>query len=370
METESTQKASSPGIPWSVTGLVRHVSCALNGLRYRKLRVKRLYLEVTHRCNLRCIACYTMAGSEKPDALTLEERRSVVLQAKEMGAQIVSLSGSGEPLLYKDLFGLVDFIRQLGMRVVMFTNGTLIDARTADFLMTREMVVYFQLPALTPQIVDRMTGKKNTHVWVEHSYQCDGARRTVTIPAGLKHLLDVQQARGKQNLVRVEALITRVNHACLPDVARFSRDLGLGLHPETPVLAGRALENYPEISLRGCEYRHLYETLRNILGQDYMVAHRTHQCAVEKNPVVWTNGEVAFCASRGGGQVGNVRNAALRQLFARARKLKRKQDRRVVQRDRKSKFFHTCSSRQYYEVRHGLSCECQTRSGVVPKRLC
>ena len=357
METESTHKASSPGILWSLTGSVRRLSCALNGLRYRKLRAKRLYLEVTHRCNLCCIACCTMAGSEKPDTLTIEERRSVVLQAKEMGVQVVSLSGSGEPLLYKDLFSLVDFIRQLDMQVVMFTNGTLIDARTADFLITREMVVYFQLPALARQIVDRMTGKKNTHVWVEHTYQCDGARRTVTIPAGLKHLLDVQQARGKQNLVRLEALITRVNHTCLPDVARFSSDLGLGLHMETPLLAGRALESCHEIILRDREYHQLYETLVKILGRDYLAAHRTHQCVVEKNPVVWTNGEVAFCASRGGGQVGNVRDATLRHLFARAIKLKRKQDRRVERRDKKSRFFHTCSSRQYYEARHGLSCE-------------
>jgi len=132
----------------------------LSRLRGRRLRASRLYLEVTHRCNLRCIACYTTAGAEKPDALSLEERKSVVAQAARMGAKVVSLSGSGEPLLYGDLFPLVDYILNLGMRVVMFTNGTVVDAEVARSLIARDVVVYFQLPSLRPEVLDRVTGRK------------------------------------------------------------------------------------------------------------------------------------------------------------------------------------------------------------------
>ncbi len=68
---------------------------------HRPPKVRMLYLEVTHRCNARCIACYTKAGKEKPDVLTLEEKKSVIFQARALGAKTVSLSGSGEPLLYE-----------------------------------------------------------------------------------------------------------------------------------------------------------------------------------------------------------------------------------------------------------------------------
>ena len=94
-------------------------------------KVRMLYLEVTHHCNARCITCYTKAGQEKKDVLTLDEKKSVVRQAKELGARTVSLSGSGEPLLYPHLFDLIGFIRQLDMQVVMFTNGTVLNEETA-----------------------------------------------------------------------------------------------------------------------------------------------------------------------------------------------------------------------------------------------
>jgi len=299
----------------------------LSRLRGRRLRASRLYLEVTHRCNLRCIACYTTAGAEKPDAL------------------------------YGDLFPLVDYILNLGMRVVMFTNGTVVDAEVARSLIARDVVVYFQLPSLRPEVLDRVTGRKGTHVWVDYPCRSGQAGSTARIPAGLKHLLDEQAAQGKDGLVRLETLITRVNHESIPDVARFAGALSLGLHLETPVFKGRAIDNYREIALGVSEYRRLYEALREILGREFMEAHRTHRCVVERNPVVWTNGDVAFCSSRGGGRVGNVRDAPLRELFARARRLKRREDRRLAGRCRQGRYFHTCTSRRYHEARHGLPCE-------------
>jgi len=132
-------------------------------------KVRMLYLEVTHRCNARCITCYTKAGKEKEDVLTLDEKKSVVRQAKELGARVISLSGSGEPLLYPHLFDLIDFIRQLDMLVVIFTNGTVLDEKTAEFLIRKGVITYFKLFSLDPDIFDRMIGKERAYNWVPYS---------------------------------------------------------------------------------------------------------------------------------------------------------------------------------------------------------
>jgi radical SAM protein with 4Fe4S-binding SPASM domain len=87
--------------------------------------LKMVYYAITEGCNLRCPYCY--ASSEKclPGELTTAEACGVMDQAAEMGADLVVLTG-GEPMLRKDLFTVADHVRELGMRVNIITNGTLI----------------------------------------------------------------------------------------------------------------------------------------------------------------------------------------------------------------------------------------------------
>ncbi len=319
----------------------------------KRPRVRMLYLEVTHRCNARCISCYTGAGREKDDVLTPDEKKSVVRQAKQMGARTVSLSGSGEPLLYPHIFELVDFIRLQDMQVVMFTNGTTIDRACADRLIARNVITYFKLFSLDPDTFDRMMGKTNAYEWGSHTYSCGDASKTVCLPSGLKHLLDAQGAAGVAGLVRAESLITKLNRRTLPDVAQLCKDLNLVLHLETPVCAGRAIENYADIALDSAEYESLYHELVAILGEEYFRELRAHPCPVEHNPAVWTNGDIALCSSRPA-HVGNVRQASLESLFRKAQMRKRQEDRCLSQSDGEGRHFRTCPARQYYQMRHGI----------------
>jgi MoaA/NifB/PqqE/SkfB family radical SAM enzyme len=321
----------------------------------KRPKVRMLYLEVTHRCNACCPTCYTCAGQEKHDALSLEEQKSVVRQARQLGARAVSLSGSGEPLLYRDLFNLIEFIGQQEMQVVMFTNGTTIDARCADFLIGHQVITYFKLFSLDPDTCDRMMGKEKAYDWVTYSYQNDGTIREARIPNGLKCLLDAQATAGTTGLVRAESLITKMNRHTLPEVARLCKDMNLILHLETPVFAGRAIENYAQIALTDREYVALYRELVAILGEDYFNELRAHPCPVERNPVVWTNGDIGLCNSRPA-RIGNVRDFPLQTLFYRAQILKQREDRRLTARDSDSRYFRTCPARRYYQTKHGIRC--------------
>jgi MoaA/NifB/PqqE/SkfB family radical SAM enzyme len=335
----------------------RGILAPLAGKIWRVLRgkgsVKFLYLEVTHRCNLRCICCYTGAGSEKPDALTLAEQKSVVRQAQLMGARTVSLSGSGEPMLYGHIRELIDYIRWLGMRVTIFTNGTTLDRETADFLISRRVEMYFKLYSLAPAVVDRMVGRQNAYEWVD--YDCGDAGR-FRIPAGLKHLLDAMRNAGKKNLVGIEAVITRLNYSSLAEVARFTVVSGAMLYLETPIFSGRAIDNYEAIAISGDEYRRLYKELAGILGEEYFERHRRHPCPVERNPAVWTNGDIGFCSSRPA-NIGNVRETPLKKLFAMAQKEKQKQDASIAIEGLDGRCFRSCATRRYYETKHGIKCD-------------
>ncbi len=86
---------------------------------------------MTRRCNLKCIHCYSnSADIEYPDELTTEEGKKLVDDLAAFGSPVILFSG-GEPLLRKDLLELAQYATDKGMRAVISTNGTLITKEIA-----------------------------------------------------------------------------------------------------------------------------------------------------------------------------------------------------------------------------------------------
>jgi radical SAM protein with 4Fe4S-binding SPASM domain len=88
----------------------------------------------TGRCNLRCIHCYASAADRGANGqMDTAAGRQFISDLAEFGVPVILFSG-GEPLLRKDIFELAGFASAKGVRVALSTNGTLIDARTADII--------------------------------------------------------------------------------------------------------------------------------------------------------------------------------------------------------------------------------------------
>lgn len=88
-------------------------------------------MNLTKRCNLRCIHCYSNSNTEKADGeLTTEQVITVLEDLAAYGVKHVLFSG-GEPLTRGDIFELAHHAKSLGLRVTLSTNGTLITPRIA-----------------------------------------------------------------------------------------------------------------------------------------------------------------------------------------------------------------------------------------------
>ncbi len=86
---------------------------------------------VTNRCNLRCQHCYIDAEDKRyKEELTTDEAKKFITDLAEMEIPVLLLSG-GEPLIRSDIFELSKFAHDKGLRVVLSTNGTLINAEIA-----------------------------------------------------------------------------------------------------------------------------------------------------------------------------------------------------------------------------------------------
>lgn len=88
--------------------------------------------EITRKCNLNCVHC--RAGSDRgpyPDELDTPKCLEILDQIRNVGEPIIILTG-GEPLLREDVFDLAARGTEIGLRVVMATNGTLLTPGIVD----------------------------------------------------------------------------------------------------------------------------------------------------------------------------------------------------------------------------------------------
>ena len=92
--------------------------------------------ELTCRCNLRCVMCYTDCFNTPEKVrteLTTSEILRIMDEMKEAGLAELCLTG-GEPFARPDFFEIYEHAVRGGLIVTIFTNGTLITEEVADRL--------------------------------------------------------------------------------------------------------------------------------------------------------------------------------------------------------------------------------------------
>jgi Fe-coproporphyrin III synthase len=89
---------------------------------------------ITRTCNLRCVHCYSDSNAmQYPGELTWEQMQTVVEDLAAYQVPSLLLSG-GEPMIHPRFFDLVDRATELGLKLTISTNGTLITPEKAALL--------------------------------------------------------------------------------------------------------------------------------------------------------------------------------------------------------------------------------------------
>lgn len=101
--------------------------------------LKDLCFEVIQTCPNKCKFCSSNSSQDKTKIISLEQfKRTVMHFIKQGGIEEISISG-GEPFLHPDLFEMVKFCKENGIRTVVFTSGI---KRTSE--MSEEMIEYIK----------------------------------------------------------------------------------------------------------------------------------------------------------------------------------------------------------------------------------
>lgn len=116
--------------------------------------------ELTCRCNLRCVMCYTDCFNTPErlrQELTLPEILRIMDEIQEAGCLELSLTG-GEPLARKDFLDIYAYAKQKGFLVTVLTNGTLLTEKIVDYWACYPpMMIEISLHGLTRESFERIT---------------------------------------------------------------------------------------------------------------------------------------------------------------------------------------------------------------------
>ena len=128
----------------------------------RKNRVPlRVMFELTYNCNFKCKHCYVPPAYKreyKNRELKTKEVFAVLDQLKERGCFFLGFTG-GEPFLRKDIMDILEYAKQCGFEVIIYTNGSLITDKIANELSRiNPNKVDITIPAMSEAAFKRVTG--------------------------------------------------------------------------------------------------------------------------------------------------------------------------------------------------------------------
>jgi len=156
---ELSDLSSDKEVMATINALIRGVS--RHGLTAIKIGMP-LYVvfDVTSRCNLNCIHCYS---SKKQEEMTTSDVYHIIDMLHEAGTGIIDFGG-GEPLLRNDIFDILSYSKKSGLYTSISTNGTPLSTNCVNHLKTLNIDhVCISLDGKKPETHDHIRNKKGTY---------------------------------------------------------------------------------------------------------------------------------------------------------------------------------------------------------------
>ncbi len=265
------------------------------------MKTPRAELEVTKQCNLRCKSCLFSCHDALKNELTTTEIMHLIDEFSQMNCEWLKLTG-GEPLLRKDIFQIIDYAKDKGLKIRLNSNCELIDRKLARKLNVD--LVQVSVDGLE-KTNDWLRGKgtfKRTMDAIEYLVDND-----ITV-----HSNTVVTQHNKSELLE---LCNLLSSKCVCDLG-FSRMIN----------AGRGRDVYDKLHLSTLE---LMGVKPKLIGYAKLKGYSLSFCggfayfirncgASYYNPFVTSTGDVTPCCSiRKKVILGNVRNTSYIEIFRR-----------------------------------------------------
>jgi len=192
-----------------------------------------LALNMTSKCNYRCPYCFVGLKNLKssPDELTLSEKKRIIREAKASGAKELSMPGKGEPLADPDFWEILKEANQLGLWVVVYTNGFFLNEEKIKKLKEAQISLYIKVDTFDKSIYEVMVGKKNVFNTV---------RRNLDLL--LKYFHEPEIIEGKTiSRLGINSVVTIQSYKSIPEIYNWCKENTIYYTCRSPVKVGEEL---------------------------------------------------------------------------------------------------------------------------------
>jgi AdoMet-dependent heme synthase len=136
-------------------------------LYWKNSYIQKMHLELTYRCNFRCVHCYNATHGGAESEMSTAQWRSALEQLANLGCHTVTFTG-GEVFVRKDAIELMQAACEMGFSLLVNTNGSLINEAMMQrleplrpFLQMMEVSFY----GATADIHDTLARKPGSYIY-------------------------------------------------------------------------------------------------------------------------------------------------------------------------------------------------------------
>lgn len=270
-------------------------------------------IEITRRCNAKCVHCIIGAGLAKPEELTTQEILSLIEDMSDLGCQNIALTG-GEPFLRKEWPLFLQKISSLNMQPIFMTNAMLINDDVIDIL------------KLYPNVgigISIDGADKETHDYVRG------------IPGIFEHFCNIVPKLKEAGIyVATPTTVMQSNFDKLDDILQLLIELGVDAWQIQIVKPSERLpkeellteEQYYKLAEKIVEYRKNYSDKINIMESDcigyfsklqhglYIQNWRGCECGIYSVSIE-SDGNVKGCPNMNNSE-GNIKTRPFKEIWA------------------------------------------------------
>jgi radical SAM protein with 4Fe4S-binding SPASM domain len=258
-----------------------------------------VHLNLTNKCNLRCIYCYVEERSDSKHILQLKDYLTIIDSINNIRKNADIVLTGGEPLLANHALELADYAKRKGNQVHLLTNGVLINEANAKKISELCDLIKVSVDGSVPEIHDFHRGKGSF----------DKTLRAIDVLSQNNAKLQVSMTVTGKNISNIESMVNKFG-SMLSFAPLFK--------------AGRAKKT-KNLAITGDEYYHALSSVNGVNPLSYLCSSlakakekRIMKCAIGDAEIsISDNGDVYPCHLLHIPQflAGNVKEQSLESIY-------------------------------------------------------
>ena len=203
-------------------------------------------LEITHKCNLKCLHCYGSFDCLNQKSMPIERIKKLLKDLNDIGTWVIELTG-GECLIHSQFKEILLYALSLDfLHINILTNGVALTKEIKDIIICNRDRVFVQIDihSLEDEYLEWFTGVKNIAEIIKSN---------------------VRELAGNNVKMRIATTVTKRNIDEVEKIADWVYSLGIKMYvPSSVIELGRAVYSEPDILLDQEMQIKLFKTIDRI----------------------------------------------------------------------------------------------------------